>query len=145
MSDRASHIEALKERLKHFMAAHIYPNEQRFHSEAERLGPWEVYPVIEELKTIAKGAGLWNLFLPADMFPEGLKNVEYAPLCEIMGRSFLAPEVLNCSAPDSGNMETLLRYGTEAQKSAWLTPLLNGEIRNDRARPRVVRCDTDCQ
>ena len=114
------------ERIRQFMADHIYPNERRFYQEAERLGPWAALPVVEELKPLAQAARLWNLFLPADE-PGGLSNLEYAPLCEIMGRSHLAPEVFNCSAPDTGNMETILRYGTDAQKETWLKPLLAGK------------------
>ena len=117
------------ERLKAFMAEHIYPHERRYYQEAERLGPWQVHPVVEELKPLARAAGLWNLFLPAHE-EGGLTNLEYAPLCEIMGRSHLAPEVFNCNAPDTGNMETILRYGTPAQKAHWLEPLLAGEIRS---------------
>jgi acyl-CoA dehydrogenase len=132
---------ALAERIQSFMAEHIYPNERRFYQEAERLGPWAVHPVVEELKPLAKERGLWNLFLPTH--EGGLSNLEYAPLCEIMGRSHLAPEVFNCSAPDTGNMETILRYGTEAQKDRWLKPLLNGEIRSAFAmtEPDVASSD----
>ena len=129
-------------RVLDFMAEHIHPNERRFYQEAERLGPWAVYPVVEELKPLARAAGLWNLFLPAQV-PGGLTNLEYAPLCEIMGRSHLAPEVFNCSAPDTGNMETLLRYGAEAQKEQWLKPLLAGKIRSAFAmtEPDVASSD----
>lgn len=128
-------------RIQSFMAEHIYPNERRFYQEAERLGPWAVHPVVEELKPLAKERGLWNLFMPAH--EGGLTNLEYAPLCEIMGRSHLAPEVFNCSAPDTGNMETILRYGTEAQKDRWLKPLLNAEIRSAFAmtEPDVASSD----
>jgi acyl-CoA dehydrogenase len=128
-------------RIQNFMAEHIYPNERRFYQEAERLGPWTVHPVVEELKPLAKERGLWNLFLPAH--EGGLTNLEYAPLCEIMGRSHLAPEVFNCSAPDTGNMETISRYGTAAQKDRWLKPLLNGEIRSAFAmtEPDVASSD----
>ena len=131
----------LAERIQSFMAEHIYPNERRFYQEAERLGPWAVYPVVEELKPLAKERGLWNLFLPAH--EGGLTNLEYAPLCEVMGRSHLAPEVFNCSAPDTGNMETILRYGTEAQKDRWLKPLLDGVIRSAFAmtEPDVASSD----
>ena len=131
----------LAERIQSFMAEHIYPNERRFYQEAERLGPWAVYPVVEELKPLAKERGLWNLFLPAH--EGGLTNLEYAPLCEVMGRSHLAPEVFNCSAPDTGNMETMLRYGTEAQKDRWLKPLLDGVIRSAFAmtEPDVASSD----
>src|SRR5580692_8109729 len=129
-------------RIRAFMAEHIYPNERRYYQEAERLGPWAVHPVVEELKPLARAAGLWNLFLPAHD-SDGLTNLEYAPLCEIMGRSHLAPEVFNCSAPDTGNMETILRYGTEAQKDRWLKPLLEGEIRSAFAmtEPDVASSD----
>jgi acyl-CoA dehydrogenase len=128
--------------IREFMAQHIYPNERRFYQEAERLGPWAVYPVVEELKPRAQAAGLWNLFLPAHV-SGGLTNLDYAPLCELMGRSHLAPEVFNCSAPDTGNMETILRYATDAQKELWLKPLLAGEIRSAFAmtEPDVASSD----
>jgi acyl-CoA dehydrogenase len=129
-------------RIREFMAEHVYPNERRFYQEAERLGPWAVHPLVEELKPLARQKGLWNLFLPAHE-AGGLTNLEYAPLCEIMGRSHLAPEVFNCSAPDTGNIETILRYGTEAQKDRWLVPLLAGEIRSAFAmtEPDVASSD----
>jgi len=111
------------------MDEHIYPNEQRFHDEIERER-WKPSKIIEALKPKARAAGLWNLFLPNDENGAGLTNLEYAPLCEIMGRSHIAPEVFNCSAPDTGNMEVLARYGTPEQKEKWLTPLLAGEIRS---------------
>jgi len=119
----------LQRRLQIFMDAHVYPNEQRFHEEVERER-WKPARIIEELKTKARGEGLWNLFLPEDENGAGLSNLEYAPLCEIMGRSHMAPEVFNCSAPDTGNMEVLARYGTAEQKEKWLKPLLAGEIRS---------------
>ncbi len=119
----------LQGRLQKFMDAHIYPNERRFHEEVER-DRWKPTRIIEELKVQARAEGLWNLFLPNDERGAGLTNLEYAPLCEIMGRSHLAPEVFNCSAPDTGNMEVLARYGTPEQKEKWLTPLLAGEIRS---------------
>jgi len=123
-------VVELHQRITAFMAEHIYPNERRFYEEAERLGPWHVAPVLEELKAKARAAKLWNLFLPQSERGAGLSNFEYAPLCEIMGRSQLAPEVFNCSAPDTGNMEILERYGTPEQKREWLEPLLAGTARS---------------
>jgi acyl-CoA dehydrogenase len=136
-------VAQLRERLLAFMAEHIYPNERRFYSEAERNGPWAVNAVTEELKPVARAAGLWNLFFPDAIHGAGLGNFDYAPLCEIMGRSLLAPEVFNCSAPDTGNMETLHRYGTDAQKRRWLEPLLAGTIRSAFAmtEPEVASSD----
>src|SRR6202163_4966492 len=119
----------LQQRSRIFMDAHVYPNEHRFHEELERER-WKPTRTIEELKSKAHSEGLWNLFLPGDENGAGLTNLEYAPLCEIMGRSHMAPEVFNCSAPDTGNMEVLARYGTAEQKQRWLTPLLAGEIRS---------------
>jgi acyl-CoA dehydrogenase len=141
--DPSAKVQALQQRLSAFMDEHIYPNERRHAEEAERLGPWQVYPVIEELKPKARAAGLWNLFLPESAHGAGLTNLEYAPLCEIMGRSFLAPEVFNCSAPDTGNMEVLARYGTPEQQERWLKPLLAGEIRSCFAmtEPKVASSD----
>jgi acyl-CoA dehydrogenase len=132
-----------QQRVQAFMEAHVYPNEQRHFEEAERLGPWEVLPVVEELKPLAREAGLWNLFLPDPEHGAGLGNLEYAPVCELMGRSALAPEVFNCSAPDTGNMEVLWRYGTPAQQSRWLQPLLAGDIRSCFAmtEPAVASSD----
>jgi acyl-CoA dehydrogenase len=120
----------LRRRLSSFMDAHIYPNERRYYDEAEQLGPWKVYPVVEELKPKARAAGLWNLFLPDSAHGAGLTNLDYAPLCEIMGRSHLAPEIFNCSAPDTGNMEVLARYAAPEMQEQWLKPLLDGEIRS---------------
>src|SRR5579862_9438216 len=118
-----------QQRLLRFMAAYVYPNEQRFHKEVTREH-WKPTRIVEELKLKARNEGLWNLFLPRDPNGAGLANLEYAPLCEIMGRSHMAPEVFNCSAPDTGNMEVLARYGTLEQKEKWLKPLLAGEIRS---------------
>jgi acyl-CoA dehydrogenase len=121
----------LLERLQAFMAEYIYPNEQVFFEQVEAMGDdWAPAPIVEELKPLARDAGLWNLFLPDSELGAGLTNLEYAPLCEIMGRVHWAPEVFNCSAPDTGNMETLVRYGTDEQKREWLDPLLAGEIRS---------------
>ncbi len=132
----------LQSRLQQFMDVHIYPNERRFHEEVER-DRWKPTRIIEELKVKARAEGLWNLFLPNDERGAGLTNLEYAPLCEIMGRSHMAPEVFNCSAPDTGNMEVLARYGTPDQKEKWLTPLLAGEIRScfSMTEPEVASSD----
>ncbi len=133
--DYSPKVQDMRERLLAFFDAHIYPNERRFIEEIEtnrRAGnAWIPTKLIEELKPKARAAGLWNLFLPrSPRAPEGLSNLEYAPLCEIMGRVPWAAEVFNCSAPDTGNMETIERYGSEAQKDQWLEPLLKGEIRS---------------
>ena len=129
--------------LEDFMDEHIYPNEARFFAESTELGPWAVWPVVEELKALAKQTELWNAFYnPVDKNC-GLSNLEYAPLCEIMGRSHLAPEVFNCSAPDTGNMEVLEKFGTPKQQEQWLLPLLNGEIRStfSMTEPAVASSD----
>src|SRR5215469_10269585 len=120
---------ALERRVWAFMNEYIYPNEQRFQEEIQR-NRWSPTHIVEELKPKARAMGLWNLFLPGDEPALGLKNLEYAPLCEIMGRSMMAPEVFNCSPPDTGNMEVLARYGTAEQKERWLKPLLAGEMRS---------------
>jgi acyl-CoA dehydrogenase len=135
--------QELAVRIKAFMARHVYPNEARYYAEAEQLGPWGVYPVVEELKPLARAEGLWNLFLPPHGGETGLTNLQYAPLCEIMGRSLMAPEVFNCAAPDTGNMEVLLRYGTPEQQAQWLAPLLAGETRSSFAmtEPEVASSD----
>src|SRR5882724_9272441 len=135
-------VKDLQKRLAAFMEQHIYPNEQRFYDEIER-NRWSPTQVIEELKPKARAAGLWNLFLPENEHGAGLTNLEYAPLCEIMGRSHLAPEVFNCSAPDTGNMEVLARYGTKEHQQRWLKPLLAGEIRSCFAmtEPAVASSD----
>ncbi|MBA2441492.1 MAG: acyl-CoA dehydrogenase family protein [Rubrobacter sp.] len=140
-------VQKLRERLEAFMDEHIYPNEKTFHEQLEdatsRGERWQVPPIMEELKDRARAAGLWNLWLPDPELGAGLKNLEYAPLCEIMGRSHMAPEAFNCSAPDTGNMEVLLRYGTEAQKERWLKPLVEGEIRSAfcMTEPEVASSD----
>ena len=123
-------VVVLRERLAAFMDDHIYPNEKAFQEQIESGDRWQIPGLMEELKAKAKAAGLWNLFLPDREHGAGLTNLEYAPLCEMMGRSPLAPEVFNCSAPDPGNMEVLARFGTPEQKKRWLEPLLAGEIRS---------------
>jgi acyl-CoA dehydrogenase len=132
----------LQQRLQAFMDEHVYPNERRFEEEVQK-NRWSPAKVIEELKGKARAANLWNLFLPDDASGAGLTNLEYAPLCEIMGRSPIAPEIFNCSAPDTGNMEVLARYGTPEQKERWLKPLLAGEIRSCFAmtEPAVASSD----
>jgi acyl-CoA dehydrogenase len=133
----------MRRTLEDFMDEHIYPNEARFFTESTELGPWAVWPVVEELKALARQTELWNAFYnPVDK-NSGLSNLEYAPLCEIMGRSHLAPEVFNCSAPDTGNMEVLEKFGTPAQQEQWLLPLLNGEIRStfSMTEPAVASSD----
>jgi acyl-CoA dehydrogenase len=140
---------ALRECLMAFMAEHVYPNEHQVEQEsaAQAWDPahgWTRTPTVERLKALAQAQGLWNLFLPhSERAPEGLSNYEYAPLCEIMGRVHWASEVFNCSAPDTGNMETLDRYGSEAQKDRWLEPLLAGEIRSAflMTEPEVASSD----
>ena len=141
--DASPKVQDLQQRIAAFMEQYIYPNEQRHVEEAESLGPWKVLPLIDELKPIARAQGLWNLFLPESAHGAGLTNLEYAPLCEIMGRSLLAPEVFNCSAPDTGNMEVLARYGTPEHQERWLKPLLAGEIRSCFAmtEPNVASSD----
>ena len=134
----------LAERLTAFMEAHVYPNEATFEREVAEGDRWQPTRVVEALKVRAREAGLWNLFLPESEHGAGLTNLEYAPLCEIMGRSpAFAPEVFNCSAPDTGNMEVLVRYGTAAQRAEWLEPLLSGEIRSCFAmtEPAVASSD----
>jgi acyl-CoA dehydrogenase len=133
--DHSPKVKAMQQRLLAFMDQHVYPNEHHFHEEVEanrRAGnAWVPTRIVEELKPKALAAGLWNLFLPhSKRVPEGLSNLEYAPLCEIMGRVHFAAEVFNCSAPDTGNMETLERYASEPIKRQWLDPLLRGEIRS---------------
>ena len=136
-------VQDLQRRLIRFMEAHVYPNQQRFHHEVDEGDRWQPTKVIEELKVLARGEGLWNLFLPHSDEGAGLTNLEYAPLCEIMGRVHWAPEVFNCSAPDTGNMEVLARYGTPEQKEQWLKPLLAGEIRScfSMTEPDVASSD----
>jgi acyl-CoA dehydrogenase len=134
--DHSPKVKDLQRRFVAFMHEHIYPNESTYRRQISSGGVddwknWTPVPIIEELKPKARAEGLWNLFLPESQYGAGLTNVEYAPLCEIMGRSApFAPEVFNCSAPDTGNMEVLVRYGTEAQRTQWLEPLLDGTIRS---------------
>ena len=141
--DFSDKVKSLQKKLEDFMDEHIYPNEQRFEQETEQGDRWQPSRIIEELKPKARAAGLWNLFLPESEDGAGLTNLEYAPLCEIMGRSTMAPEVFNCSAPDTGNMEVLARYGTAEQKERWLKPLLAGEIRScfSMTEPAVASSD----
>jgi acyl-CoA dehydrogenase len=133
----------LQEELKVFMDEHVYPNEENITSEIHSGNIWEPSKIIEDLKNKAKKKGLWNLFLPDSDKGAGLSNLDYAPLCEIMGRSPYAPEVFNCNAPDTGNMEVFERYASEELKEKWLTPLLNGEIRSAFAmtEPEVASSD----
>jgi acyl-CoA dehydrogenase len=127
-SDKATELQA---RVTAFMNAHVYPNERTFHRQIAEGDRWQPTAIVEELKPKARAAGLWNLFLPESEYGAGLTNVEYAPLCEIMGRvPGFGPEVFNCSAPDTGNMEVLVRYGSEPQRKQWLEPLLAGKIRS---------------
>lgn len=142
-----NHSEKVKEyqaRLNEFMNEYVYPNEKVYKEQIDKKDPFsKVPPIMEKLKEKAKEKGLWNLFLPESEYGEGLTNLEYAPICEIMGRSSMAPEVFNCAAPDTGNMEVLVRYGTEEQKHQWLQPLLNGEIRScfSMTEPDVASSD----
>ncbi len=147
--DYSERCQTLQAKLLRFMDEHIYPNEKAYKEEIDRNGTdkgnrWLATQIIEDLKPKAREQGLWNLFLPQSVrAPEGLSNLDYAPLCEIMGRVSWAPEVFNCSAPDTGNMETIERYGTEEHKKQWLEPLLRGEIRSAFAmtEPGVASSD----
>jgi acyl-CoA dehydrogenase len=137
-------VKALQQRVQAFMDEYIYANEETYVTQLNTQGNrWQIPPIMEQLKVKARQAGLWNLFLPESVRGAGLTNLEYAPLCEIMGRSFIAPEVFNCSAPDTGNMEVIERYGTEEQKKQWLEPLLEGKIRSCFAmtEPAVASSD----
>ena len=136
-------VVELQAQLTAFMDEHVYPAEPVYDAQVGEGERWAQPAVMEELKATAREAGLWNMFLPESEVGAGLSNLEYAPLCEIMGRSMIAPEVFNCSAPDTGNMEVLERYGTETHKKAWLEPLLAGEIRSGFAmtEPQVASSD----
>ena len=133
----------LQNKLTNFMNENVYKNEEVFDDQLNINGRWTIPPILNELKEKAKKEGLWNLFLPESDLGAGLKNIEYAPLCEIMGRSPIGAEIFNCSAPDTGNMEVFVRYGTDNQKEKWLKPLLNGEIRSAFAmtEPNVASSD----
>jgi acyl-CoA dehydrogenase len=139
----SSKVTDLQKRVATFMEEHVYPSESKYQEHCEGPKRWKPVAVIEELKPKARAAGLWNLFLPASDRGAGLTNLEYAPLCEIMGRSPIGPEVFNCSAPDTGNMEVLERYGSPELKEKWLKPLLAGEIRSCFAmtEPQVASSD----
>jgi acyl-CoA dehydrogenase len=142
--DYSPKVERLRKQLLDFMDEAVYPNERRFHEQLEASADrWANPPIMEEMKAKARAAGLWNLFLPEAEHGAGLSNLDYAPLCEIMGRSPIAAEAFNCSAPDTGNMEVLVRYGTKAQQEEWLTPLLEGRIRSAFAmtEPKVASSD----
>ncbi|MDC3141016.1 acyl-CoA dehydrogenase family protein [Alphaproteobacteria bacterium] len=136
-------VKDLQEKVTNFMNENVYENEDVYKNEVEEGGRWCIPEIMETLKAKAKSEGLWNLFLPESNLGAGLTNTEYAPLCEIMGRSPIGAEIFNCSAPDTGNMEVLVRYGTEEQKKDWLTPLLSGEIRSSFAmtEPDVASSD----
>ena len=123
-------VKELRERVDSFMQEHVFPAEPIFHQQVAEGDRWQPTAIVEELKVKARAAGLWNLFLPESDLGAGLTNLEYAPLAELMGRSGLASEAFNCSAPDTGNMETIVRYGSEEHKEKWLKPLLAGEIRS---------------
>ena len=142
--DYSDKVKNLRERVIEVMDEAVYPNEGTYFEQLDEGDDrWQPPPVIEEMKDKAREAGLWNLFLPESESGAGLTNLEYAPLCEIMGRSLIAPEAFNCSAPDTGNMEVLERYGTQEQKKEWLEPLLAGEIRSAFAmtEPGVASSD----
>ncbi len=136
-------VKKLQARLLAFMDEHVYPNEEKYREQVNEGDRWQPTQIVEELKERARAEGLWNLFLPESEYGAGLTNLEYAPLCEIMGRSIIAPETFNCSAPDTGNMEVITRYGTAEQKEQWLKPLLAGEIRSCFAmtEPEVASSD----
>jgi len=141
--ENSQKVKDLQQKITDFMNAYVYEAEDIYKKQVEEGGRWCIPQIMEDLKSKAKSEGLWNLFLPDSDLGAGLTNTEYAPLCEIMGRSPIGAEVFNCSAPDTGNMEVLVRYGTDDQKKEWLTPLLNGEIRSAFAmtEPDVASSD----
>jgi acyl-CoA dehydrogenase len=141
--EHSAKTKDLQQRLTAFVEEHVYPNEKKWHEQIGAGNRWQPAAIIEELKGKARAAGLWNLFLPNRDHGAGLTNLEYAPQCEIMGRSPMAPEIFNCSAPDTGNMEVLAQYGTPEQQARWLQPLLAGEIRSCFAmtEPNVASSD----
>ena len=128
--EHSEKVRALQAQVQAFMAEEIYPNEEALFGQVNEGDRWQPVPLLEELKAKSRAQGLWNLFLPESQYGAGLTNLEYAPLCEIMGRSPWAPETFNCSAPDTGNMEVLARYGSSEQKKQWLEPLLEGKMRS---------------
>ncbi|WP_158736393.1 acyl-CoA dehydrogenase family protein [Alteribacillus sp. YIM 98480] len=142
--EHSDKVKNLQKQVSEFMEEHVYPNEKKYEEELSASGDrFQASETMELLKEKAKTSGLWNLFMPDSEYGEGLTNVEYAPLCEIMGRSLIGPEVFNCNAPDTGNMEVLLHYGTKEQKDKWLVPLLEGEIRSSflMTEPAVASSD----
>jgi acyl-CoA dehydrogenase len=141
--DYSPKVMELKTRVEAFMTEQVYPNEAAILGQIADGDRWQPVPLIEVLKQQARAAGLWNLFLPESEHGAGLTNLEYAPLCEVMGRSHFAPEVFNCSAPDTGNMEVLVRYGTDAQRKEWLLPLLDGKIRSAFAMTEIEVASSD--
>ncbi|MBM3482468.1 MAG: acyl-CoA dehydrogenase [Alphaproteobacteria bacterium] len=141
--DCSPKTKEIRDRVAAFMAAHVYPNEENILAQIDEGDRWTPIPLLEELKKKAKAEGLWNLWLPESEHGAGLTNLEYAPACEQMGRSPWAPEVFNCSAPDTGNMEVLVRYGTPAQKKQWLEPLLAGDIRSAFAMTEIEVASSD--
>ncbi len=147
MTDSISHLSPLAEnardRVRAFMIEHVYPNEAQMLQQLAEDDRWQPIPQVEMLKKLAREQGLWNLFLPDDEHGAGLNNLDYAPACEEMGRSQFAPEIFNCSAPDTGNMEVLARYGTDEQKQRWLRPLLDGEIRSAFAMTEPEQASSD--
>ena len=140
IGDKAKEV---RDQVAAFMEAHVYPNEEEMFAQIDEGDRWQPIALLEELKAKARAEGLWNLFLPESAYGAGLSNLDYAPACEEMGRSHFAPEVFNCSAPDTGNMEVLVRYGTEAQRAEWLDAAARRRdplrLRHDRGRGRVLR------